>query len=100
MSDFEPCERMEAQPMIDTGDSCVYRIGAKGTNKQNKDGVYAVPNVRKMSNFLTKYIKTIIIPKLLFICHTVLSSFLKTFIFPEIWLWLQSCCRIRNYKFY
>ena len=53
-SDFEPCEMLEAQPMMDKSDSCVYRIGARGTNKQNEDGVYAVPNVRKMSNFLTK----------------------------------------------
>ena len=88
--------------MMDTRDSCVYQIGARGTNKQNEDAVYAAPNVRKISNFLTKYIKTIIIPKLLFICHTLLSSFLKTFIFPEIWLGYSWGCRIRNYrdKFY
>ena len=40
--------------MMDTRDSCVYRIGAGGTNKQNEDGVYAAPSVRKISNFLPK----------------------------------------------
>ena len=54
MSDFEPCELLEAQPMMDKSESCVYQIGAGGTNKQNEDGVYAAPNVRKILDFLPK----------------------------------------------
>ena len=38
-SDFEPCEMLEAQPMMDKSELCVYQIGARGTNKQNEDGV-------------------------------------------------------------